>query len=123
MTLLAAHEDAPAARLRLALDAVLVVKPNARVNSKEARRRADNLQARLQKRMERLDLEKHISALPPVVLGGLIVVPTELLAEMTGTAQLAMARATTSSLNAHRSSIEPPPRATMTTSAQPWREK
>ena len=86
MTLLAAHEDAPAARLRLALDAVLVVKPNARVNSKEARRRADNLQARLQKRMERLDLEKHISALPPVVLGGLIVVPTELLAEMTGTA-------------------------------------
>ena len=59
-------------------------KPNARVNSKEARRRADNLQARLQKRMEKLDLEKQISALPPVVLGGLIVVPTGLLAEMTG---------------------------------------
>jgi len=61
-------------------------KPNARVNSNEARRRADNLQARLQKRMEKLDLEKQISALPPVVLGGLVVVPMGLLAEMTGTA-------------------------------------
>jgi len=61
-------------------------KLNARVNSNEARRRADNLQARLQKRMEKLDLEKQISALPPVVLGGLIVVPMGLLAEMTGTA-------------------------------------
>ncbi|QDU83128.1 RNA polymerase-associated protein RapA [Planctomycetes bacterium Pla163] len=60
-------------------------KPNARVNSKEARRRADNLQARLQKRMEKLDLEKQISALPPVVLGGLVVVPMGLIAGMTGT--------------------------------------
>jgi len=57
-----------------------------RVNSKEARRRADNLQARLQKRMEKLDLESQVSALPPVVLGGLIVVPMGLIAEMTGTA-------------------------------------
>ena len=37
-------------------------------------------------------------------------------AEMTGTGQLAIARATISSLNAHRSSIDPPPRPTMTTS-------
>lgn len=36
--------------------------------------------------MEKLDLEKQISALPPVVLGGLIVVPMGLLAEMTGVA-------------------------------------
>jgi len=56
------------------------------VNSKEARRRADNLQARLQKRMEKLDLEKQISALPPVALGGFIVVPMGLLADMTGQA-------------------------------------
>ncbi|KAA3609186.1 MAG: DUF3883 domain-containing protein [Planctomycetota bacterium] len=61
-------------------------KPNARVNSKEARRRADNLQARLQKRMEKLDLEKQISALPPVAIGGLIVVPMGLLADMAGEA-------------------------------------
>ena len=62
-------------------------KTNARVNSQEARRRADNLQARLQKRMEKLDLEKQISALPPVVLGGLVVVPMGLIAEMTGTSR------------------------------------
>jgi helicase-like protein len=40
---------------------------NARLNSQEARRRADELQARLQKRMEQLDLEAQVSALPPVV--------------------------------------------------------
>ena len=50
-------------------------KPNARLNSQEARRRADELQARLQRRMEQLDLESQIAALPPVVLGGLVVVP------------------------------------------------
>jgi SNF2 family DNA or RNA helicase len=59
-------------------------KSNARVNSKEARRRADDLQARLQKRMEQLQLEAQISALPPVVLGALVVVPIGLLAKMTG---------------------------------------
>ena len=37
-------------------------------------------------------------------------------AETTGTRTAAMARATASSLNAHRSSIEPPPRPTITTS-------
>ena len=59
-------------------------KKNARLNSQEARSRADELQARLQKRMEQLDREEQISALPPVVLGGLVVVPAGLLAEMTG---------------------------------------
>ncbi|MCH7704015.1 MAG: DUF3883 domain-containing protein [Planctomycetes bacterium] len=59
-------------------------KPNARLNSQEARRRADDLQARLQKRMEQLELEGKISALPPVVLGGLVVVPMGLIAAMTG---------------------------------------
>jgi len=59
-------------------------KANARLNSLEARRRADDLQARLQKRMEQLDLEAQVSALPPVALGGLVVLPAGLLAEMTG---------------------------------------
>jgi SNF2 family DNA or RNA helicase len=59
-------------------------KPNARLNSGEARKRADNLQARLQKRLEDLKLEAQISPLPPVVLGGLLVVPLGLLAAMTG---------------------------------------
>ena len=57
---------------------------NARLNSQEARRRADDLQARLQKRMEQLDMEAQVSALPPVALGGLVVVPAGLLAQMTG---------------------------------------
>jgi len=57
---------------------------NARLNSQEARRRADALHARLHKRMAQLDLEAQVSALPPVVLGGLVVVPVGLLAQLTG---------------------------------------
>ena len=63
-------------------------KQGARLNSQEARRRADELQVRLQKRMEQLDLEAQISALPPVVLGGLVVVPMGFIAKMMGTPSL-----------------------------------
>src|SRR5262249_22460861 len=56
----------------------------ARLNSQEARRRADELQTRLAKRLAELDREAQISALPPVVLGGLVVVPAGLLAAITG---------------------------------------
>jgi len=56
----------------------------ARLNSQEARRRADDLQGRLQRRLAELDREAQISALPPVVLGGLVVVPLGLVAAMTG---------------------------------------
>jgi hypothetical protein len=59
-------------------------KPSFRLNSQEARRRADDLQARLHKRMADLDLEAQVSALPPVALGGLIVVPMGLVCAMTG---------------------------------------
>lgn len=59
-------------------------KPGARLNSQEARRRADELQARLQKRLAQLDRGAQISALPPIVLGGLVVVPAGLLAAMKG---------------------------------------
>jgi SNF2 family DNA or RNA helicase len=61
-------------------------KPNAKLNSGEARKRADNLQGRLQKRLEDLKLEAQISPLPPVVLGGLLVIPAGLVAAMTGRA-------------------------------------
>jgi len=61
-------------------------KVNAQLNSDEARRRADDLAARLQRRMEQLDLEAQISPLPPVLLGGLVVVPIGLLAKMSGAA-------------------------------------
>jgi SNF2 family DNA or RNA helicase len=59
-------------------------KPNARLNSGEARKRADALQTRLEKRLEELKLEAQISPLPPVVLGGVLVVPMGLIAAMTG---------------------------------------
>lgn len=59
-------------------------KVNAKLNSGEARKRADELQRRLQKRMDELKLESQISALPPVVLGGLLIVPIGLIAKMTG---------------------------------------
>lgn len=59
-------------------------KTNARLNSQEARRRADELQARLHKRLMELDREAQIAALPPVALGGLVVVPAGLIAEITG---------------------------------------
>ncbi|KAF0183099.1 MAG: SNF2 family DNA/RNA helicase [Nitrospirae bacterium] len=54
-------------------------KPNARLNSNEARKRADLLQARLHKRMDELKLEAQLSALPPVVLGGTLIVPAGML--------------------------------------------
>ena len=59
-------------------------KPNARLNSQEARKRADDLQGRLEKRLGDLDREAQLSALPPVVLGGFIVVPIGLIAELSG---------------------------------------
>jgi superfamily II DNA or RNA helicase len=62
----------------------LAGKPNARLNSGEARKRADILQGRLQKRLEDLKLEAQISPLPPVILGGLLVVPAGFLAPMMG---------------------------------------
>ena len=59
-------------------------KTGARLNSGEARRRADNLQARLHKRLAELQLEAQISPLPPVVLGGVLVIPKGLLDAMAG---------------------------------------
>lgn len=56
----------------------------ARLNSNEAFRRADDLQARLKKRLEELDAEAQITTLPPVVIGGVLVVPAGLIAQMTG---------------------------------------
>ncbi|MBI3104362.1 MAG: DUF3883 domain-containing protein, partial [Candidatus Rokubacteria bacterium] len=59
-------------------------RPNARLNSGEARKRADALQARLEKRLDELKLERQIAPLPPVVLGSALVVPVGLLVAMTG---------------------------------------
>lgn len=57
---------------------------NAQLNAQEARKRADDLQTRLRKRMDELELEEQISALPPVLLGGFVVVPLGLILKITG---------------------------------------
>jgi hypothetical protein len=49
-----------------------------------ARTRADELSRRLESRLRELDLEAQIDALPPVVVGGAIVVPQGLLDRLTG---------------------------------------
>ena len=78
---------------------------NARLNSQEARRRADDLQARLQRRMEELSLEGQISALPPVVLGGLLVLPMGLLMAMTGRTEVPIAPVDTQASSARARAI------------------
>jgi len=50
-----------------------------RLNSALAARRADELQVRLQKRRQELEQERQVSPLPPVVVGGALVVPSGLL--------------------------------------------
>lgn len=85
------HWDHRAAELKLQEQAG---KQNARLNSQEARRRADDLQARLQKRLEQLDLESQISAVPPVVLGGMLILPQGLLDQISGVTSSTAATAT-----------------------------
>jgi hypothetical protein len=76
-----AHWDNRAAQLQLQEQAGGA---GARLNSQEARRRADELQSRLERRLAELDREAQVSALPPVVLGGVLVVPIGLLAQIAG---------------------------------------
>jgi superfamily II DNA or RNA helicase len=50
-----------------------------RINSTMARQRADDLEARLKKRLELLEREKQLSPAPPVAIGGAMVIPQGLL--------------------------------------------
>lgn len=59
-------------------------KPNAKINSAKAQQRADDLESRLQKRLEELEQERRLSPLPPVVIGGALVVPIGLLQRLQG---------------------------------------
>jgi SNF2 family DNA or RNA helicase/predicted nucleotidyltransferase len=55
-----------------------------RMNSGRARQRADGLESRLQRRIAELDQEERLSALPPRVVGGALVIPRGLLERLRG---------------------------------------
>lgn len=50
-----------------------------RINSTMARQKADELEARLQNRLERLERERQLSPAPPNVIGGALIVPQGLI--------------------------------------------
>jgi superfamily II DNA or RNA helicase len=62
----------------------LAGKGSSRLNSGNARQKADDLARRLQDRLAKLEQERHISPMPPVVLGGALVVPMGLVAKLQG---------------------------------------
>lgn len=49
------------------------------VNYQRAQRRAEDLAGRMKTRLEEIEHEKNISALPPVIIGGALVIPASLL--------------------------------------------
>ena len=57
-------------------------KRNARLNSENEARKAEELEARMQKRLDELAQERIVSALPPVVIGGALVIPIGLLHQL-----------------------------------------
>src|SRR5437016_3227492 len=59
-------------------------KINARLNSQIARQRAEELLTRLERRLSELEQERKLSPLPPVVVGGVLVVPQGLLDRLAG---------------------------------------
>jgi len=63
------------------------VKTNAQLNYDNARRRAEELKARREKRLAELEQERNISAKSPVVLGGALIVPVALIQLLKGETQ------------------------------------
>ncbi len=57
---------------------------SSRLNSGLAAQRRDDLTTRLQKRLAELEQERRLSPMPPVVLGGALIVPAGLLAKLRG---------------------------------------
>ncbi len=58
-------------------------KGNQRLTSANAERRAGDLEARMRKRLEEIATERVISAMPPVVVGGSLVIPIGLVRTLT----------------------------------------
>ena len=73
--------DRRAAQLKLDEEAG---RTGARLHSGEARRRADALQDRLRRRLADLGRDRQVSSRPPLVLGGVLVVPRGLIDRMQG---------------------------------------
>lgn len=63
------------------------VQTNAQLNYDNARRRAEELKARREKRLAELEQERNISAKSPVVLGGALIVPVALIQHLKGETQ------------------------------------
>jgi superfamily II DNA or RNA helicase len=55
-----------------------------KMNSARARQRADELEARLKRRLDVLEAERQLAPLPPVVVGGALIVPAGLMAKLRG---------------------------------------
>ena len=64
-------------------------KPNAKLNSQLAERRAEELAARMQARLAEIERERKISPMPPVITGGAVVIPKGLLRELTHSGEAA----------------------------------
>lgn len=62
----------------------LAGRQSSHLNSGLARQRADELAARLEKRLAELEQERRLAPLPPVVLGGALIVPAGLVAKLRG---------------------------------------
>lgn len=65
-------------------DRELAGRSSSHLNSGLARQRADELAARLQKRLAELEQERKLSPLSPVVVGGALIVPMGLLVKLQG---------------------------------------
>ena len=91
LTMEISHWDRRAEDLKLQEQAGRV---NARLNSGQARQRADRLQERLHKRLAELEQERQISPRPPVVLGAALIAPLGLIRAMAGGAALRRVPAT-----------------------------
>ena len=65
-------------------DKELAGKENQRLTSANAARRADEAQARMQKRFDEINKERRISPVPPIITGGSLVIPKGLLCRLTG---------------------------------------
>jgi hypothetical protein len=66
------------------LDELVAAGRQPKMNPDRARQRANDLSARRKRRMDELNAEEALQALPPVVVGAALVVPQGLLAELGG---------------------------------------